>query len=142
MRGRGRRGFVAWVRLIAGIVISTLMTTPVLADELSELRQQLAAQHKVMQVLESRMMELETKEKERAEHGVDFGYTAGTRKKGLAAEDVYDNGFFLRSKDGRYSINLNGFLQARYTLTAPNAGKSRNNFDVALGPTGILRECL
>ena len=132
MGGKERRGFVTRARLIAGIVISTLMTAPVLADELSELRQQLAAQHKVMQALESRMMELEAKEKERAEKGVDFGYAAGTRKKGFAAEDVYDNGFFIRSKDGRYSINLNGFLQARYTLTAPNEGKSRNNFDVAL----------
>ena len=129
MRGRGRR--VAQARLIAGIVISTL-ATPVLADELSELRQQLAEQHKVMQALESRMMELEAKEKERTEKGVDFGYAAGTRKKGFAAEDVYDKGFFIRSKDGRYSLNLNGFLQARYTLSAPDAGKSRNNFDVAL----------
>ncbi len=129
MRGRGRR--VALARLIAGIVVSTL-ATPVLADELSELRQQLAEQHKVMQALESRMMELEAKEKERNEKGVDFGYAAGTRKEGFAAEDVYDNGFFIRSKDGRYSVNLNGFLQARYTLSAPDAGKSRNNFDVAL----------
>ncbi len=129
MRGRGRR--VAQARLIASLVISTL-ATPVLADELSELRQRLAEQHKVMQALESRMMELEAKEKERTEKGVDFGYAAGTRKKGFAAEDVYDNGFFIRSKDGRYSLNLNGFLQARYTLSAPDAGKSRNNFDVAL----------
>ena len=73
MGRKGRR--VALARLIAGLVISTL-ATPVLADELSELRQQLAAQHKVMQALESRMMELEAKEKERAEHGVDFGYKA------------------------------------------------------------------
>ncbi len=129
MRRRGRR--VALARLIAGLVISTL-ATPVLADELSELRQQLAAQHKVMQALESRMMELEAKEKERTEKGVDFGYAAGTRKQGFAAEDVYDNGFFIRSKDGRYSLTLNGFLQARYTLSAPDTGKSRNNFDVAL----------
>ncbi len=129
MRGRGRR--VVQARLIAGIVIS-MLTTPVLADELSELRQQLAAQHKVMQALESRMMELEAKEKERTEKRVDFGYAAGTRKQGFAAEDVYDGGFFIRSKDGRYSLNLNGFLQARYTLSAPDAGKSRNNFDVAL----------
>ena len=129
MRGRGRR--VAQARLIASLVISTL-ATPVLADELSELRQQLAEQHKVMQALESRMMELETKEQERTEKGVDFGYAAGTRKKGFAAEDVYDNGFFIRSKDGRYSLTLNGFLQARYTLSAPDEGKSRNNFDVAL----------
>ena len=129
MRRRGRR--VALARLIAGLVISTL-ATPVLADELSELRQQLAAQHKVMQALESRMMELEAKEKERTEKGVDFGYAAGARKQGFAAEDVYDNGFFIRSKDGRYSLTLNGFLQARYTLSAPDTGKSRNNFDVAL----------
>ena len=129
MRVRG--GFVAQVRLITGLVLSTL-ATPVLADELSELRQQLAEQHKVMQALERRMRELEAKEQERTEHGVDFGYMAGTRKQGWAAEDVYDNGFFIRSKDGRYSLSLNGFLQARYTLTAPDTGRSRNNFDVAL----------
>ena len=124
-------GFVARARLITGLVLSTL-TTPGLADELSELRQQLAEQHKVMQALERRMRELEAKEQERTEHGVDFGYTAGTRKQGWAAEDVYDNGFFIRSKDGRYSLSLNGFLQARYTLAAPDTGRSRNNFDVAL----------
>ena len=129
MRVRG--GFVARAHLITGLVLSTL-TTPGLADELSELRQQLAEQHKVMQALERRMRELEAKEQERTEHGVDFGYTAGTRKQGLAAEDVYDNGFFIRSQDGRYSLSLNGFLQARYTLTAPDTGRSRNNFDVAL----------
>ena len=129
MRGRG--GFVVRVRLITSLVISTL-ATPVLADELSELRQQLAEQHKVMQALERRMRELEAKEQERTERGVDFGYAAGARKRGLAAEDVYDKGFFIRSKDGRYSLTLNGFLQARYTLTAPDAGRSRNNFDVAL----------
>ncbi len=129
MRVRG--GFVARARLIAGLVLSTL-TTPGLADELGELRQQLAEQHKVMQALERRMRELEAKEQERTEHGVDFGYTAGTRKQGWAAEDVYDNGFFIRSQDGRYSLSLNGFLQARYTLAAPDTGRSRNNFDVAL----------
>ena len=129
MRVRG--GFVARARLITGLVLSTL-TTPGLADELGELRQQLAEQHKVMQALERRMRELEAKEKERTGHGVDFGYAAGTRKQGWAAEDVYDNGFFIRSQDGRYSLSLNGFLQARYTLTAPDTGRSRNNFDVAL----------
>ena len=137
-RGSGGRTLVAEVRLIVGILVGSL-ATPVLADELGELRQQLVDQHKVMQALESRMMELEAKEKERTEQGVDFGYTAGTRKKGLAAEDVYDNGFFIRSKDGRYSINLNGFLQARYTLTAPagmDDGRTRSNFDVALARLG------
>ena len=129
MRGRG--GFVAPARLIAGIILSILVT-PVLADELGELRQQLAEQHKVMQALERRMRELEAKEQERTEQGADFGYAAGSRKQGFAAEDVYDKGFFIRSKDGRYSLTLNGFLQARYTLTAPDAGRSRNNFDVAL----------
>ena len=129
MRVRG--GFVARACLITGLVLSTL-TTPGLADELGELRQQLAEQHKVMQALERRMRELEAKEQERTEHGVDFGYTAGTRKQGWAAEDVYDNGFFIRSQDGRYSLSLNGFLQARYTLAAPDTGRSRNNFDVAL----------
>ncbi len=129
MRGRGRRAVLA--RLIAGLVIST-PATPVLADELSELRQQLAEQRKVMQALERRMMALEAKERERTEKGVDSGYAARGRKPDFAPEDVYDGGFFIRSKDGRYSLKLNGFLQARYTLSAPDAGKSRNNFDVAL----------
>ena len=129
MRGRG--DFVVRVCLITSLVISTL-ATPVLAYELGELRQQLAEQHKVMQALERRMRELEAKEQERTEQKVGFGYAAGARKQGFAAEDVYDKGFFIRSKDGRYSLTLNGFLQARYTLTAPDAGRSRNNFDVAL----------
>ena len=67
MRGRG--DFVVRVRLITSLVISTL-ATPVLANELSELRQQLAEQHKVMQALERRMRELEAKEQERTEQEV------------------------------------------------------------------------
>ena len=129
MRVRG--GSVARVCLITGLVISTL-ATPVPADELGKLRQQLAEQHKVMQALERRLRELEAKEQERTEQEVGFGYAAGARKQGFAAEDVYDKGFFIRSKDGHYSLTLNGFLQARYTLTVPDAGRSRNNFDVAL----------
>ena len=46
------------------------------------------------------------------------------RKHGFAAEDVYDKGFFIRSKDGRYSLALNGG-----SLYAYGQG---NNFDVAL----------
>ena len=101
-------------------------------SELSELREQLAQQHQVMRALENRMVELEAQEQERKESGLDFGFAAGARKKGFAPEDVYDNGFFIRSKDGKYSLNVNGFLQARYTLTTPDKGRSRNNFDVAL----------
>ena len=65
MRVRGGF-FVARARLITGLVLSTL-TTPGLADELGELRHQLAEQHKVMQALERRMRELEAKEQERTE---------------------------------------------------------------------------
>jgi len=132
MRERRGMALIAGMCLTFGGFVST-STTPVLADELGELRQQLAEQHKVMQTLENRMIELEAKGKEQDEKGVDFGYAAGARKKGFAAEDVYDNGFFIRSKDERFSLNLNGFIQARYTMTAPDKGRSRNNFDLALG---------
>jgi len=47
----------------------------------------------------------------------------------------YDNGFVLRTKDNRFSLGINGLVQARYTLNLPNkyTGNDSQNFDLALG---------
>jgi hypothetical protein len=107
----------------------------VLADELGDLRQQITQQRRAMEMMERRLLQLEGKEQKRDEKEVDFGYTkpaAGWRRDGLESQDVYDGGFYVRSKDNRSSLNINGFAQARYTFLAPDQGRSRNNFDVAL----------
>ena len=121
-----------------GILAST--PTSVLADELSDLRQQITQQRSAMEMMERRLLQLEGKEQKRGEQksgetAVEFGYAkgeTGLRRDGFDAKDVYDGGFYIRSKDNRYSLNINGFAQARYTLLAPDKGDSRNNFDVAL----------
>lgn len=128
-----------WTALLAGagFAFGTLVIghTTVRADELGDLRQQITQQRSVMDMMEKRLLELEGKEAKRGEKEVEFGYAkaeSGLRRDGFDAKDVYDGGFYIRSKDKRYSLNINGFAQARYTLLAPEQGKSRNNFDVAL----------
>ena len=128
-----------WKALIAGacFTFGTFTSTPtsVLADELSDLRQQITQQRQAMEMMEKRLLQLEGKQQKRGEKEVEFGYVkgeAGLRRDGFDAKDVYDGGFYIRSKDNRYSLNINGFAQTRYTFLAPDQGKSRSNFDVAL----------
>ena len=53
----------------------------------------------------------------------------------------YDNGFFIRSENRNFSLNVNGLLQFRYTGFKPNSENASfvpgtgwvNNFDVFLG---------
>lgn len=47
----------------------------------------------------------------------------------------YDNGFKLSTNDNRFSLAVNGLVQARYTLNAPSkyTGDTNQGFDLALG---------
>ena len=127
-----------WKTLIVGVCCAcgALSGTPgrVAADDIGELRQQLAEQRRVMELMEQRLLELEGKEQTRSEKEIEYGYSQpeALRRDGLEAGDVYDGGFYVRSKDNSYSLNVNGFVQSRYTFLAPEQGRSRNNFDVAL----------
>lgn len=104
------------------------------SDELTQLRRQMAEQRQYMEALEERLRELEGKEKERAAQGLEIGYAKdhAIKERGFDAEDIYDNGFFIRSRDNRFSLVVNGFAQARYTFFEPDEGRSTHNFDVAL----------
>jgi phosphate-selective porin len=50
-----------------------------------------------------------------------------------AVEAGYDNGFFVRTLDKRFSIVANGFIQARLTVVPLSNGFPNYNFDLALG---------
>ena len=105
----------------ACFTFGTFASTPtsVLADELSDLRQQITQQRQAMEMMEKRLLQLEGKQQKRGEKEVEFGYAkgeAGLRRDGFDAKDVYDGGFYIRSKDKRYSLNINGFAQTRYTF--------------------------
>ncbi|WP_347986540.1 hypothetical protein [Methylomonas sp. AM2-LC] len=47
----------------------------------------------------------------------------------------YDNGFVLKTNDNRFSLAVNGLVQARYTLNLPSkyTGNANQGFDLALG---------
>ncbi len=130
-----------WTALIAGTCFTfgalAGTSSQVSADEIGELRKQLSEQRRIMELMEKRLLELESREQTRAEKEVEFGYNTptGLRRDGFESEDVYDGGFYVRSKDKSYSLKINGFVQSRYTLLAPagtDDGGTRNNFDVAL----------
>lgn len=124
--------------LLGGVLLTVIAIGYGLAaesgDELAQLRRQIAEQRASMEAMEKRLLELEGKEKERAAKRLEVGYTkAGeVAGRGFSAKDIYDNGFFVRTEDGSFSLNVNGFLQARYTYFNPEEGKSNHNFDVAL----------
>ena len=89
-------------------------------EEMKLLRRQMAEQQKTMKVLEKRMHDLEAKLE-----------TKGKARE-FEAKDIYDNGFYIRSKDKRFSLVTNGFSQFRYNLSDPQKGKTTHTFDVAL----------
>jgi hypothetical protein len=103
------------------------------ADEVSQLRAQMAEQRRYMEAMEKRLVELEGKEKVSATRGLEAGYMRPSLREGMDTQEIYDGGFFVRSKDNSFSLKLNGFGQFRYTFFSPEKGKSNNNFDLALG---------
>ena len=104
-------------------------------DDMEQLRQLVAQQRQSLEALEKRLGELETKEEERSDWEVEIGHakTHEIKERGFDADDIYDNGFYIRSEDNSFALVVNGFAQARYTLMEPEEeGKSNHNFDVAL----------
>ncbi|MCZ6623542.1 MAG: porin [Deltaproteobacteria bacterium] len=89
-------------------------------EEMRLLRRQMAEQQKTMKVLEKRM------------HALEGKLEAKGKEDGFEAKDIYDNGFYIRSKDKRFSLVMNGFTQFRYTLSEPEKGSTSQTFDVAL----------
>ena len=59
---------------------------------------------------------------------------------GVSQADVYDRGFFLRSRNGKFSLNINGLFQIRYSFFKPNGvshyglgNNSQSDFEIYLG---------
>ena len=117
--------------LIGGMVfLSGGGGTALAADaEIEQLRRQLVEQQKIMETLARRLGELEGKEKTRETTGLEAGY----KRPEMEEQDIYDGGFFVKTKDDRFSLKVNGFGQFRYTFFSPENGKDNNNFDLALG---------
>ncbi len=120
--------------LTAGVLLATVGgSQPSVADEdIQQLRKQLAEQRQLMEAMEKRLGDLEGKEKEQKNKGLDAGYIPHMRD-GMEKQDIYDGGFFVKTKDDTFSLKINGFGQFRYTFSSPEKGKSNNNFDLALG---------
>ncbi|MGE0826443.1 MAG: porin [Candidatus Binatia bacterium] len=104
------------------------------SGDITTLRQQLREQRQHMEALEKRLRELEGREKVRSESGLEAGYIPGegALRRPVSAEDIYDGGFFVRTRDNSFSLQVNGFAQVRYTFFEPEKGQSNHNFDVAL----------
>lgn len=121
--------------LIMGVVLASGGGEAALAgeEEIGQLRQQLAEQRQVMEALARRLEELEGKEKARGTAGLEAGYSRPRMGEEMEKQDIYDGGFFVRTKDKSFSLKVNGFGQFRYTFSSPEKGKDNNNFDLALG---------
>lgn len=120
--------------------------------EISELREEIEEQQRTTAELEKRLDELQSKEDSQTKKQQSFqsfmsSIEAGRGKEstpglgaGRAPADVYDHGFFLRSEDGKFSLNINGLFQIRYSLFKPNAvgrygvgDQTQSDFEIYLG---------
>ncbi|MBW4028511.1 MAG: hypothetical protein HIU93_14120 [Acidobacteria bacterium] len=71
--------------------------------------------------------------------------TAARAKSGFIPADIYNDGFFVSTKDKSYSLYINGLFQVRFTGFKPHSGieslgessKGTANFDVFLGRLAI-----
>jgi hypothetical protein len=119
------------------------------SSSIEELRQEIQAEHRRTLELEQRLDQLQQNEATEAQkqsslQNVMSNLQAGrgneTTPTGSAQADVYDRGFFLRSKNGKFSLNINGLMQIRYSLFKPNAisrygmdNNTQSDFQIYLG---------
>jgi hypothetical protein len=119
------------------------------SSTIEELRQEIQAEHQRTLMLEERLDKLQQNQTGEAQkqdslQGVISNLQAGRGNErtaqGTSQADVYDRGFFLRSKNGRFSLNINGLAQIRYSFFKPNAvgrygvhDNSQSDFQIYLG---------
>src|SRR5262245_21155101 len=123
------------IALTVGVLLAGWAGGPVRAadEDITQLRRQLVEQRQSMERLERRLLELEGKEQARRGSGLEAGYTRPRLGAELEMPDIYDGGFFVKTKDDSFALKINGFGQFRYTFFSPEQGKDNNNFDLALG---------
>ena len=87
---------------------------------IEELRQEIQAEHRRTLQLEQRLDALQQNQNSTAqkqtslEHvmtNLQVGRGNETTPNGTSQADVYDRGFFLRSKNGKFSLSINGLMQ-------------------------------
>jgi hypothetical protein len=116
---------------------------------IEELREEIQAEHRRTLQLEQRLDALQqnqesTVQKQTSlEHvmtNLQVGRGNETTPNGASQADVYDRGFFLRSKNGKFSLSINGLMQIRYSLFKPNSigrygmnNNTQSDFEVYLG---------
>lgn len=117
------------------------------AGTIAELRQQIEAQKAATAALEKRLDDLTTHQEQQSslidkmQAGIGRGAEVTPQAPHNVTEaDIYNNGFYLASKNGRFSLYINGLAQIRYTFFKPNSigqfganNPAINNFDVYLG---------
>jgi hypothetical protein len=119
------------------------------SSSIEELRQEIQAEHQRTIELEERLNKLqqdqasETQKQtsmEKVMSNLQVGRGNERTPTGASQADVYDRGFFLRSKNGRFSLSINGLAQIRYSLFKPNAisrygfnNNTQSDFEIYLG---------
>jgi hypothetical protein len=115
-------------------------------DTIDELRQEIQEERARTAQLERRLDELQSTEHTQQENQSTLEKTLSQIQGGRGAEagpseaDIYDRGFFLRSRRRKFSLYINGLLQIRYSFFKPNAvgrydysNRTQNDFQVYLG---------
>lgn len=115
-------------------------------DTIDELRREIQGERARTAQLERRLDELQSTEHQQEQNQSSLekilGNIQGGRgpERGPSEADIYDRGFFLRSRQRKFSLFINGLLQIRYSFFKPNAvgrydysNRTQNDFQVYLG---------
>lgn len=116
---------------------------------IDELRQEIQEERARQAQLESRLDQLQNAQQQQEQSQSTLQETLTKLQVGRGNErvpngasqaDIYDRGFFLRSKNGKFSLNINGLMQIRYSFFKPNSvgrynysNRTQNDFEIYLG---------
>jgi hypothetical protein len=116
---------------------------------IEELRQEIQEERARTAQLESRLDQIQNTQVQQEQSQSSLQSTLSkmqvgrgneTVPNGTSQADIYDRGFFLRSKNGKFSLNINGLMQLRYSFFKPNAvgrydysNRTQNDFQIYLG---------
>jgi hypothetical protein len=116
------------------------------ADTIDQLRQEIQEERARTAQLERRLDQIQQTEQNQEENQSSLEKMVGKlqvgrgTEKGPSEADIYDRGFFLRSRNRKFSLFINGLLQIRYSFFKPNAvgrydysNRTQNDFQVYLG---------
>jgi hypothetical protein len=116
---------------------------------IDELRQEIQEERARQAQLETRLDQLQSTQQQQEQSQstlqetltkLQVGRGNETVPNGASQADIYDRGFFLRSKNGRFTLNINGLMQIRYSFFKPNSvgrynysNRTQNDFEIYLG---------